>query len=248
MAEPRADRRPTSHATGVRGVALAGGLLFLVSLIYGAARFVDDFGAGHAGSDDIRGTSAAIIDVLLFSAFAMHHSLFARLGLKQRIAALVTPSLERSVYVWISSTLFIAVCRLWQPVSGTLWHFDAPWSWLAVAIQLGGVAITVISSRQLGVLVLAGIHQALGRPSSSSNQVVSDGMYGFVRHPLYFGWVLMVWPTPEMTGTRLVFALVSTLYLALAIPFEERSLRREFGGDYERYVNAVRWRMLPGLY
>ena len=246
MAEPHADRPRTSAAARV--VALAGGLLFLVSLLYGAARFSTDFGARGSVTTPLDSASAALIDVLLFSAFAMHHSLFARLGLKHRVAALVTPALERSVYVWFSSALFMAVCYLWQPVSGALWHIVAPWSWLAVASQLAGVAITVISSRQLGVLVLAGIHQALGRPSSSPGQVVRRGMYGFVRHPLYFGWVLMVWPAPEMTGTRLVFALVSTLYLAVAIPFEERSLRREFGDDYEAYTRHVRWRMLPGLY
>jgi protein-S-isoprenylcysteine O-methyltransferase Ste14 len=58
----------------------------------------------------------------------------------------------------------------------------------------------------------------------------------------------MVWPTPTMTGTRLVFAAVSTLYLVAAIPFEERSLRRQFGDAYGAYASEVRWRMVPGLY
>jgi len=51
-----------------------------------------------------------------------------------------------------------------------------------------------------------------------------------------------------MTGTRAVFALVSTLYLAVAIPWEERSLVQVFGSDYERYRGTVRWRMIPFLY
>ena len=49
----------------------------------------------------------------------------------------------------------------------------------------------------------------------------------------------MVWPTPVMTGTRLVFAAVSTLYLALAIPLEERTLRRQFGPVYAAYAARV---------
>ena len=60
--------------------------------------------------------------------------------------------------------------------------------------------------------------------------------------------MLFVWLPPEMNGTRLVFAVVSTLYLALAVPFEERDLIRSFGADYERYRQRVRWRMIPGLY
>ena len=60
--------------------------------------------------------------------------------------------------------------------------------------------------------------------------------------------MLVVWLPPEMNGTRLVFAAVSTFYLALAVPFEERDLVRAFGADYEAYQKKVRWRMVPGVY
>ena len=55
------------------------------------------------------------------------------------------------------------------------------------------------------------------------------GFYGFVRHPVYFAWVLMVFGAPHMTMTRLTFAVMSTAYLAIAIPFEERGLLDVFG-------------------
>jgi protein-S-isoprenylcysteine O-methyltransferase Ste14 len=58
----------------------------------------------------------------------------------------------------------------------------------------------------------------------------------------------MVWGSPDMTATRATFAAVSTAYLALAIPWEERSLVRLFGRQYEAYRLKVRWRMFPGLY
>jgi protein-S-isoprenylcysteine O-methyltransferase Ste14 len=51
-----------------------------------------------------------------------------------------------------------------------------------------------------------------------------------------------------MTGTRLVFAVVSTGYLALAIPWEERSLIDTFGAEYESYRKRVHWRMIPWVY
>jgi len=75
-----------------------------------------------------------------------------------------------------------------------------------------------------------------------------NGPYRWVRHPLYLGWVLMVFGTSHMTRDRLTFAVVTTLYLVLAIPFEERSLRRSFGDDYVRYMRDVRWRMIPFIY
>jgi methanethiol S-methyltransferase len=60
--------------------------------------------------------------------------------------------------------------------------------------------------------------------------------------------MLMVFGAASMTGDRLVFAIVSTMYCVVAIPFEERSLIRIFGDQYERYRDRVRWRMIPFLY
>jgi protein-S-isoprenylcysteine O-methyltransferase Ste14 len=76
----------------------------------------------------------------------------------------------------------------------------------------------------------------------------TTGLYGFVRHPLYFAWLLFVFGAPDMTMTRFSFALISTLYLAVAIPFEERGLIETFGPAYASYRRKVRWRMLPGIW
>ena len=56
------------------------------------------------------------------------------------------------------------------------------------------------------------------------------------------------YPVVYMTGTRLSFAVISTTYLMLAIPFEERSLVEVFGEEYVQYQRTVRWRMIPGIY
>ena len=69
-----------------------------------------------------------------------------------------------------------------------------------------------------------------------------------MRHPIYFGWVLMVFGAPTMTASRLLFATISTLYLVIAIPFEERSLGEEFGTAYADYQERVRWRLVPGVW
>jgi hypothetical protein len=76
----------------------------------------------------------------------------------------------------------------------------------------------------------------------------TTGPYGLVRHPIYLGWFLIVFGVGTMTMTRLVFAVVSCAYILLAIPFEERSLRRETNGAYDRYMQKVPRKLVPGLY
>src|SRR5262245_37910796 len=85
--------------------AIAGGLVFVGSLVYFVMRYAR--GMDEAPSS---GTAAAILfNVVLFSVFALHHSVFARSGAKGWIKQMWPPRLERSVYVWIASLLFLAV-------------------------------------------------------------------------------------------------------------------------------------------
>jgi protein-S-isoprenylcysteine O-methyltransferase Ste14 len=58
----------------------------------------------------------------------------------------------------------------------------------------------------------------------------------------------MVFGTPTLTANQLVFAAVSTLYLILAIPWEERSLVADHGDRYSAYQQTVRWRLVPGIW
>jgi protein-S-isoprenylcysteine O-methyltransferase Ste14 len=51
-----------------------------------------------------------------------------------------------------------------------------------------------------------------------------------------------------MTGDRFAFAVISSLYLIVAVQWEERSLEREFGEAYRRYKQLVRWRIVPFVY
>jgi isoprenylcysteine carboxyl methyltransferase (ICMT) family protein YpbQ len=226
-----------------RACAWGGTLLFFVSLSYFLYAYVVTYGEMPPSSG---ATQTVAVDVLLFTGFALHHSVFARERVRTWVARTVPPTLERSLYVWIASALFLAVCALWQPVPGVAWMVVGPLRWLLVAVQAAAVWLILRSAAMLDILELSGVRQL----SATPRDVVfkTSGPYGWIRHPIYTGWMLFVFCAPTMTMTRLVFAVVSSAYLVMAIPFEERTLMATSAGDYERYSHRVRWKLIPGLY
>ena len=217
----------------------SGALLFVLSLLSFAVVYGWRLRVPAPSSD--ASTRDAIANVVLFTIFALHHSIMARTGAKAWITRRLPADLERSVYVWIASALFLAVCWMWQPLPGMIWETRGPGLMLYIA-QLFGVVLTIAAARIVGVWELAGVKQPdLSRPI----EFKADGPFAIVRHPIYLGWVLMVFATPVMTTSQLLFAVTSTLYLIAAIPFEERSLLEAFPEKYGAYQKQMRWKLIP---
>jgi methanethiol S-methyltransferase len=220
--------------------AWAGAALFLVSLLYFLYSYLIIFGRPAAPD-----AGALTWNVALFTVFALHHSVFAREAVRAWVARRVPSPLERSIYVWIASLLFIGVCALWQPVGGVVWEVTgAPRVALAL-LQAFAAYLTVRSAAIIGVWQLAGVKPAA---ELAPSEFVATGPYGWVRHPIYSGWFLLVFAVSPMTGTRLLFAVVSSAYVLMAIPFEERALRKASHGAYDGYVRRIRWKLFPGIY
>jgi protein-S-isoprenylcysteine O-methyltransferase Ste14 len=80
-------------------------------------------------------------------------------------------------------------------------------------------------------------------------QVVSTGVYGFVRHPMYLGAILMFFGTPLVLGSwyGVPAGLALTVLLMARIFGEEKLLSRELDG-YREYMQKVRYRLFPGIW
>lgn len=225
--------------------AWTGAALFVLSLASFVIAYAWRFGFATSGGWDAAAWRDALDNLILFTIFALHHSVMARTGAKAWITKMLPAELERSVYVWIASLLFLGVCWLWQPLPGIAWSVPAPLSYVFTAIQFIGVVLTLQSARIVGIWDLAGIRSP--NPHGTV-EFKTLGPYGIVRHPIYLGWVLIVFATPVMTTSRLLFATVSTFYLVVAIPLEEGSLVAAFGDKYRSYQQRMRWRLLPYIW
>ena len=215
-----------------------GGAVFVGALAYCGYSYGVTWARPGAFAPD-----ALAVDAALFTVFALHHSVFAREGVKRWLASLVPDALLRSCYVWLASALLITTCALWQPIGGELYHHTGVLALAHGAAQIAGVLIIFQSVRTIDPLELAGIRR---HATAETLQIV--GPYHWVRHPLYSGWVLLTFGAAHMTGDRLFFAGIALIYLLIAMPFEERSLRMSFGAAYDDYKRHVRYRLVPYVY
>jgi len=80
-------------------------------------------------------------------------------------------------------------------------------------------------------------------------KVISTGMYGFIRHPMYFGAIFLIVGTPLALGSWWTLLLTPNFMLILyfRIANEEKVLLRDLQG-YEEYKRKVRYRLIPGIF
>jgi len=68
---------------------------------------------------------------------------------------------------------------------------------------------------------------------------VTPGPYKMIRHPLYLGFLLAFWATPTMSVAHLLFAILTTGYIFIAIQLEEKDLDSIHGRDHSEYKKKV---------
>lgn len=186
---------------------------------------------------------ALLIDLGLLSLFALQHSGMARPGFKRVWTRIVPEPAERPTYVLLSSLLLAALFALWQPIGGTVWEAESELAARAIlVVYFGGWAMLLYTTALLDHFDLFGLRQAWlafrGRPYTS-HPFQTPGLYKHMRHPLYVSWAIIFWAAPAMSVGRLIFAVVTTAYMLVAVLLEERDLVKHFGDAYRRYQEST---------
>ncbi len=215
-------------------------VVFFVTFLY-LIGFVSNLAVPKTIDSGIAGPvgAAVVIDALLILLFGLQHTVMARPGFKARWTRLLPQPIERSTYVLLSSLILILLFWQWRPIPATVWAVDASAPRLILTgIGLLGFLIVLYSTVLIDHFDLFGLRQVLLHLSGERHAdkgFVTPSLYRFIRHPLYLGWLIAFWVTPQMTQGHLLFSILSSAYIFMAIPFEERDLMQILGDDYRRY-------------
>jgi protein-S-isoprenylcysteine O-methyltransferase Ste14 len=186
---------------------------------------------------------AAIIDVALIALFGLQHSVMARPRFKAWWTKIVPPPIERSVFVLSASLALVILFLCWRPIDIVVWDVRNPILHdLIWVLFWAGWATVLVSTFLINHFELFGLQQAwihVRGHQAAKPELRQPGFYRWVAHPLYSGFFLAFWAAPQMTAGHLLLAAGVSIYMLIAIRYEEHDLTDLFGDEYRRYRSGV---------
>ncbi len=219
-------------------------LTFLLTFLY-AMGFMGNFLVPKSIDSGAEGPLiiALLINIGLLSVFAVQHSVMARPAFKTWWTKIIPKAAERSTYTLLSSLALILLFYYWQPIGGIVWQVEGSVGRIILYSLFGfGWALVLVSTFLINHFDLFGLRQVYLNFTGKEYTPLkfgTPGPYKLIRHPLYMGWFFAFWATPTMTLAHLAFAIITTVYILLAIRWEEQDLLTALGEDYANYRKSV---------
>lgn len=198
---------------------------------------------GETGEDKLNQTGFWWI-LLAWALYGVLHSLLASISAKTLAERLLGPGVRRYYRLFFNLVVSVTLLPLFGLVvlSPDLEISRISFPWLALTLLIQGLAALGLLAGllQTGAMHFLGLAQITApRPSGAQHKLVVNGLYRYVRHPLYLFGLLILWLLPLMTWNILAFNLGATVYILIGIQFEERKLLKEFGQAYADYQRNV---------
>jgi methanethiol S-methyltransferase len=220
-------------------------VIFLCAFLY-AIGFTGNFIVPKSIDAGVESTISfsILVNALLLSLFAVQHSVMARSSFKKVLTKIIPQAMERSTYVLLSSLILLLLYWQWQPLPEVVWSIENETiSTIVIVLFFVGWLIVFLSTFMINHFELFGLEQIYNNLKNKPSKPLiftTRFFYGIVRHPIMLGFIIAFWATPTMTVGHLFFAVMTTIYIYIAVKFlEEKDLRKFIGEDYDEYMKKV---------
>jgi methanethiol S-methyltransferase len=189
--------------------------------------------------------------LLAVLAYGLFHSLLATIKIKAITYHWLGANSDRwyrLAYNFIAVITLLPILLL--PVlliDKEIYTIPYPWLIISTIIQVLAVFMLVIGLRQTGITSFLGLRQVFLPEDTTPPRLVVDGLYRYMRHPLYTAGLIFIWLIPIMTWNLLALIIGLTVYIFIGAYFEERKLLAEFGENYAEYRRHTPM-LVPGLH
>lgn len=185
---------------------------------------------------------ALMWDGFLSLAFFLQHSGMIRASFRDRRSSSVPRYLHPALYSIVSGLLLVAVILLWQTSQTILFQIPVSLHRLPLAISslaLAGIMWAALAFRTFDPFGRIPIKVHLRGRQPRPPVFNLRGPYFWIRHPLYFFMLVLIWSTPDVSLDRLLFIVLWTSWTLVGAHLEERDLVAEFGDKYRQYQKTV---------
>lgn len=168
----------------------------------------------------------------------------ARPRFKKWFTRIISPAVERSTFVLLTSLILLSIFWQWQPIKTVVWKVENQTAaMILTGVFFFGWLVVFLSTFMINHFELFGLKQIFDNLKNKQPQphvLQVNFFYKIVRHPIMSGFIIAFWATPLMTVGHLIFALGTTIYIILSVKFlEEKDLRKYIGKEYEEYQKKV---------
>lgn len=219
--------------------------IFLVTFLYSIG-FVGNLLVPKSIDSGMQGPTVVsiVINLALLSVFALQHSIMARPAFKRVWTKIIPVAAERSTYILMTCVALILIFVFWQPLPMPIWDVSNSIVGTAlISLFWVGWLVVLASTFMIDHFDLFGLKQIyanLRTRKVTQTGFIKVGLYRLVRHPIMTGFLIAFWAAPVMTVGHLLFAVVTTGYIVIAVlHLEEKDLIAEMGDDYVAYRRDV---------
>lgn len=182
------------------------------------------------------------VNTLLCLLFFFQHSLMVRKSFSKWLSGFI-PQDYLSAFFSIFSGLFLLILMFfWQKSTSFQVELDGAAYWFMRVLFFISIIGFYITSRFLRPFDPFGIREIsthLKGKTAKESFFTVRGSYRWVRHPLYFFCLMIIWAQVSVTTDRLVFNGLWTLWIIIGTFLEERDLIVSFGDVYRNYQRSV---------
>jgi len=191
---------------------------------------------------------------LIFISFAFIHSITVSQRFKRLCQRMLGETFMRVWYRFLYNavsvlTAAVAFSLIYQVPDRTIWTGPLWFRWSMHAIQLGGLIFGARAFEHLDTAEFMGFRQVwryLSKREVSGNieglterELVTTGVYGIVRHPMYLAGIIIFTFEPNITVNGLIVTVSADLYFLFGSFIEERRFIKAFGDQYREYRERV---------
>ena len=224
-------------ANSIMSVApLLGGALMLLFVIF---LFIGSLSLIKMGLPEF---SVLAWDGILSFVFFIQHSGMIRRRFRARLSTIIPSHFNDATYTIASSIALTAIVIFWQPSTTVLYEFHGFPRWIArgfFLMAIAGMGWGVYALKNFDAFGRIPIRDHLNGKQQRSQKFTVYGPYQWVRHPLYFFVLLLIWSCPDLTLDRFIFNFLWTIWIIIGTVLEEKDLLSDFGDDYRQYQSRV---------